>query len=474
MSVYISLVAAPPVIGALPKRYLLILPTLVVAVAASVVTPLTDRALVAAIGLVAMGLACWGDRRRLAWCWGFLLPIDVVAGVPIELFDVARFGGLVWLCLAYRPTVDATRFAIVTRLAVVAGAVAIIRGIGSVARLDRFGIFIAFVMLVGAITAPWIAARVRAHVPILAGFLAGVLLTATVSIMQALDLPTLREGNQSGSRYPGLASTTMLTTWHLAFGLIIACYFVSQRRHPTLYRVTALAVLPVAAVSLVVNGAQGGLLGLLAAGFFVGIRAWRQLSFRTVAPFVLGGLCLLGATAVGIAVFDVETPTIDGIFGEGDYKNELSRLEVNRDGIRELAAHPLVGVGRTNFEDEYDLAPHFLPLEAGITSGLLGFVVAGYLLVYLLVLVLKGPATNRPSAWLGLALAGAMWSNTLIETGGPFTGLPRFSLLLIAVLAARGEAWDEDDDLDGEADGHEVPARLAERLSALRLRRPVA
>ncbi len=88
---------------------------------------------------------------------------------------------------------------------------------------------IAAVMVVGAATAPFVAWRVKAHRHILGGFLGGVLLSATVSLMQGLDIPTLQSGNQETYRYPGLASTTMLITWHLAFGLIVACYFLAQR-----------------------------------------------------------------------------------------------------------------------------------------------------------------------------------------------------------------------------------------------------
>ena len=40
---------------------------------------------------------------------------------------------------------------------------------------------IAAVMLLGAVTAPFVAVRVRAHGPVLAGFMAGVLLSAVVS-----------------------------------------------------------------------------------------------------------------------------------------------------------------------------------------------------------------------------------------------------------------------------------------------------
>ena len=44
----------------------------------------------------------------------------------------------------------------------------------AVSRADRFGMLIAAVMVVGALTAPFVAYRVRAHRHILAGFLEGL------------------------------------------------------------------------------------------------------------------------------------------------------------------------------------------------------------------------------------------------------------------------------------------------------------
>jgi hypothetical protein len=266
-------------------------------------------------------------------------------------------------------------------------------------------------------------------------------LSATVSLMQSFDIPTLQPGNQAGERFPGLASTTMLITWHLAFALIVACYFLSQRGEARANRILAAITVPLGLAALVVNGAQGGLLGLLFAAAAVSAFGWRAVTRRDLIRYGAAALVALVGIGVVLLVADVRTPTIDGLRGSGDYRNELARWNVAVDGARELAAHPLVGVGRTNFEDEYGLAPHFLPLEAGITAGVLPFLVAAYLLWCLFRVLLQGPVGRRPEAWLGLALCAAMFANTLTETGGPFTGLPRFSLLLIAVVACQGERW---------------------------------
>lgn len=413
---------------------------------------------VVAVGL--MALSSIGSDDRLAWWWGFLIPIDYVAGVPSGLLDAARYGAVIWLCLRLVPDLSAARRPVVLKLAALVVAVGTIRGLASVARADRFGMLIAAVMVVGALTAPFVAYRVRAHRHILAGFLGGVLLSSVVSLMQGLDLPTLQEGNQEGNRFPGLASSTMLITWHLAFALIVACFFLSQRREARGYRILAAATVPVGLAALVGNGAQGGLLGLGMAGLVLLVFGWRSITLRSAVRY--GGAALGVVVAIGVLVLagHIKTPTIDGIRGTGGYRNETARWTVAKHGARELAEHPLVGVGRTNFEDEYGLAPHFLPLEAGITAGIVGFVVAAYLLWCLVRVLAQGPVGRRPEAWLGLALAAAMFGNTITETGGPFTGLPRFSMLLIAVIACQGERWPSPDGSDDDADvaGDQEPA----------------
>ena len=269
----------------------------------------------------------------------------------------------------------------------------------------------------------------------------GVVLSSVVSLSQAARIPTLMAGNQDGNRFPGVASTTMLFTWHLAFALLIATYFLIIRPARPRNRFTAIAVIPLAFASLLVNGAQGGILGLFLAGIAVAAFAWRLWPWQTIARWVA-----IGATAVGlllalVVISGVRTPTVDGIRGEGGYQNEKARWDVAVDGWNETIANPAVGIGRTNFEDKYELAPHFLPLEAGVTAGVGALLVASVLIGLMLVVVVRGPTGGRPSAWLGLALTSSMIGYALISSGGPFAGLPRFTLLLIAVLACRGEPW---------------------------------
>ncbi|MBX3283865.1 MAG: hypothetical protein KF703_00835 [Actinobacteria bacterium] len=413
-------------------------------------TPLTARFSGGVLAVALMALSCIGNRDRLAWWWGFLIPIDYVAGVPSGLLDAARYGAVIWMCLRFLPDLSEARRPIVVRLATLVAVVGTIRGLASVARTDRFGMMIAAVMVVGALTAPFVAWRVRTHRTILAGFLGGVLLSAVVSLMQGADIPTLQYGNQEGNRFPGLASSTMLITWHLAFALIVAVYFLSQRSEPRFHRILAAVTIPVGLAALVGNGAQGGLLGLACAALAMLAFGWRSITPKNLVRYgapALGVVVVIGALVVA---GHIKTPTIDGLRGVGGYRNETARWTVAEEGARKLAEHPLVGVGRTNFEDEFGLAPHFLPLEAGITAGVVPFAVAMYLLWCLARVILRGPVGRRPEAWLGLALCAAMFGNTLTETGGPFTGLPRFSMLLIAVIACQGERWPAIDGSDDE------------------------
>ena len=100
--------------------------------------------------------------------------------------------------------------------------------------------------------------------------------------------------------------------------------------------------------------------------------------------------------------------------------------------------HPVLGMGRTNFMDRYTIAPHFLPIDSGVTAGLLGFAVASYLLFVILRLIWQGPADRRPETVAGFALLAAMAANTVTESYGPFIGLSRVSVLFLAVVAVKG------------------------------------
>lgn len=392
------------------------------------------------LGLLA--LACWDSRDRLAWCFGLLLPVDFVTAVPGEVFDVARYAAVLWLVLRFEPDLSPEGNRYLRHLAVLIGSLAVIRGSYSLVRNDRKAMVVAFIMAAALACAVLLGRRVAAHRHIVGGFLAGMCLTSVVAIMQALDVTTLREGNQEGVRFPGLASSTALLTWQLAFALIIAISFLVTPTTGERDRITAWAAIALCAVALVVCGAQGGLLGLAAAGVFALAAALRRriLSWHSARRFLLAGIAAVVVLTVVVVALGVQTPTIGGL-NDSDHVNENARLQVAKDGFHEMLQHPVTGMGDTRFYDRYGISPHFLPIDFGVTAGLLGFAVAAYLLGWVLSIALRGPARPTPSAWLGFALVSAISANTLTEAGVPFAGLSRVTLLAIAILASRGEPW---------------------------------
>jgi hypothetical protein len=408
---------------------------------------ITWQAVVASVLLVALAWACRRDDRRLAFCWGLLLPVDYITGVHTAVFDVARYAGILWLCWRVRPTLSASANKTVVHLAAAIGTVAVVRGVFAVPRTDENSMVFAGVMLVSTACAALLAQRVRVHGAVAMGYLAGVTLSAVVSIMQALHIPTLRAGNTESQRYPGVSTYTMLITWQLAFGLIMATYLAATAPPRSRRRYLALAVIAILSLAMVTNGAQGGLIGVGAAVVAVAWINRHRLTWSSVGRFTAIGLVLVGGVAAVVAVAGVDIPTIDGIAGKGKggYRNETARWDVAVEGMRELRNHPLLGMGRTNFMDKYTIAPHFLPIDSGVTAGVLGFLVAAYLLFHLLRLLLRGPADRRPETVAGFAMLAAMCANTVTESYGPFIGLSRVSVLFLAVVAVKGQlAADRD------------------------------
>ncbi len=91
-------------------------------------TPVSARLAGGVVAVGVMALSSVGHVERLAWSWGFLIPIDYVAGVPSELFDAARYGAVIWLCLRLAPDLSAARRPIVVKFAVLVAVVGVIRG----------------------------------------------------------------------------------------------------------------------------------------------------------------------------------------------------------------------------------------------------------------------------------------------------------------------------------------------------------
>jgi len=400
-------------------------------------------------------VACWRDDNRLAWCFGFLLPIDFVTGVPTAVFDVARYAGVVWLIYRVKPDLSPSATSKVFRLAAAIASVAIVRGLFAIPRSDRNSMIFAGVMLVSTACAALLAQRTRVHASVAFGFLSGLFLSAMASILQALHMPALRAGNRSGHRYPGLSTYTMLLTWQLAFGIVLCLFLIAASPHGSRRRTFGWVLMPVFILAMMTNGAQGGLAGLVAG---IVALAWAKrsaLSWSSARRYIAWGVGGVAGLIAVILLTGIDIPTIDGLTGEGGYGNENARWTVAVQGVHEMRLHPFLGVGRTNFMDRYGIAPHFLPIDSGVTAGILGFAVAAYLLWVVVKILIDGPADDRPVTTLGFVMIAVMFSNTITESYGPFIGLSRVTVLFLALAAVSG----------GESPdpGEPVPARRVAR-----------
>ena len=313
-----------------------------------------------------------------------------------------------------------------------------VRGVFALPRADRNSLIFAGVMLVSTACVALLALRPHVHRAIAGGYLAGVTLSAAVSIMQALHLTTLRQSVENSPRYPGVSTYTMLLTWQLAFALVLAVYLLATAAPRSRLRVAAAASVPLLLLATVTNGAQGGFMGIGAAAVAAAWVYRDRLVWSRIGRYLIAGVLAVAAIAIVVVASGIDVPTIDGFLGDGGYRNEKARWKVAGQGWREMWNHPVLGMGRTNFMHRYTIAPHFLPIDSGVTAGLLGFAVAAYLLYLIGRLIWQGPADRRPETVTGFALLAAMGANTVTESYGPFIGLSRVSVLFLAVVAVKG------------------------------------
>lgn len=421
------------------------------------------------------------DDRRLAFCWGLLLPVDYITGVHTAVFDVARYAGILWLCWRARPTLPESGRRTVFHLAAAIVTVGLVRGVFALPRADRNSLIFAGVMVVSTACVTLLALRPQVHRAVGGGYLAGVTLSAAVSVMQAMHLTTLRPGDDYSERFPGVSTYTMLLTWQLAFALVLAVYLLATAAPRSRLWWAAAASAPILLLATVTNGAQGGFMGIGAA---VVAAAWAyrdRLGWSRIGRYLLAGVLGVAAITIVVVASGIDVPTIDGFLGDGGYRNEKARWDVAQQGWREMWNHPVLGMGRTNFMDRYTIAPHFLPIDSGVTAGLLGFAVASYLLFVILRLIWEGPADRRPETVAGFALLAAMAANTLTESYGPFIGLSRVSVLFLAVVAVKGfhpstghqddRATDPASPSDDPVEPWWAPVNVVERITGARMTR---
>lgn len=384
----------------------------------------------------------WVARGRrpqiLATMWACILPLDRFLEIPEVMINLLRYSGVGLLVLAAPATLRGESRQRLSRLFVLLFALGAVRIAMGQYHDDPAGRMIGFVLIASVLACALLAWRPQLHRNILLGYLVGASISATVSLMQAVDIPTLRPPGPGASRYPGLASSTMTFTWQVTFASIIAIYFIATAPRASARWRCGAAALPVCTLAMMGSGAQGGFLGTAAAilAFIIwcppGTRK-RLLSRGTITACV--ALVIVGTVAM---MFTPLRPSTFDDWSQGDYVNELARLEIARTGWSVFVEHPVTGVGREQFFTEHDIAPHFLPLEsaasAGIVAGLFAAAVVGLTWAYML----RGPARGR-CALFGSVMLAAMSAHTLIETPGPYLGVTRMILLVVVLVAATGD-----------------------------------
>lgn len=395
----------------------------------------------------------WRDDRRMAALWGFLLPIDFVTGIEPEVLDALRYGGALWLFIRVKPDLGEPTRSRVRHLALVMASLAVVRTVMAAPKSDGNGTKFGLVLLAATAVGWAVANRTTIHRAVLGGMMAGLALSATVSVMQALHLTTIREGNIEGRRYPGLSTYTMLLTWQLAMGMVLAIAFlVSGRRGSRLWWAAAV-VLPIFVVASLANGAQGGFVGLGAAFLAFLWTMRKQLDRRALTIVGAAAVAALALTVVLAATEAIDLSSITVLTQPKGLQNENARIDIARTGMEEFLENPLVGVSRSWFIEEYTIAPHFLPADSAAMAGILGLVVATYLIGYLVVLVLRGPRNHTAAAVTGYLALVVMVANTSTDSYGPFVGVSRAMPLFLAVAAASGH-WANSDRGDPPGPGH--------------------
>lgn len=387
------------------------------------------------------------DVRRAAFCWAVLLPVDFVTGIRPELFDVARYAGAAWLVWQAVPDLEGVALQRVRRIAALMVALALVRGVMALPRADGNGTKFAVVLLAATAVGYLLALRTEIHRAIAGGYLAGVTLSAVVSVMQALELPTLRAGDPVAQRYPGISTYTMLLTWQLAMGIILALYLVVAQRRGTRLWWAGAAALPFLVVAALANGAQGGFLGLGTA-FLAFLLVMRdRLDRRHVTAMAAGLAATVAVAVVGSLTATIDLSSLTVLAQPKGLTNELARYDIAGVGLREFADSPLVGVSRSGFIEEHTIAPHFLPIDSAAVAGVLGLVAATALLGYLVVLVFRGPRSRSAEAVTGYLLLVVMTTNTITDSYGPFVGVSRATPLFLAVVAlSQGPGRSRDDE----------------------------
>lgn len=405
------------------------------------------------VGLTALVVGVlWSAPARLAWFAGFLLLIQQVDDVSINVPEVLSIVVILLTALVYRPDLPRRSRPIVMCFVGLLAIMVLLNLAFGLVR-DPLGSTLRFngLYALTVASAGLFAFRTSAYRPMLMGHLAGSALTSTVSIWQSAGLDLLRVANHGDGRYPGLALEAPGVSWQTAVALLVGVYALrTTTSNP--WRWATLGAMLVCGLGMVVCGAQGGLLGLGAAVLVSLAFAWRQFDHRLVLRAVGGGAVLLTLIVFVASLAGFGMSSLSGVAGDAErgYENERARARAVRYGLEQFGDNPLAGIGTAAYDARYEVRPHVVPLNLSVNTGILGLLVGTALMALLGWTVIRGPADRgSPQSWLGVAILATVLVQASLTPAGPFAKIERIVILLLAVVMAKGGASAMDSAVDG-------------------------
>lgn len=396
---------------------------------------------VAVVAVFTIGaILSWHRPEGVAWIAGLLLPIQVIDGASTPLIEVLHIGVAGLIVLRFKASLTRPSLDLVLVLTGLLLALALARlGFGLAREPLGPTIRSAGLGLGARIVAVLVVVRVAAHRPLLLGYVAGVAVSGVVALLQAGGSDWVRTPEFGESRAPGLGLQPPTLSWHVATAVVIGltALWVEHRRRA---RLLLIAQLLVSLGAFLVCGAQGGIVGLGAviAVCVVVLRSdlRRMVGRRRHWIGWVGGVVVV---AVAISVV-LGLPSARGLIGDPEhgFQNEIARVDSIEFGIEQLVEEPLTGLGVGAYDERFYVRPHFIPLDASVTTGILGLAIGSALVGLLIGLVFRGPSEWTPSSVMGLALLTTMLVQALLTPSGPFASVERILILLVATATRMG------------------------------------
>lgn len=367
-------------------------------------------------------------RTALAVALGFLLPIDVFAGVDSLVLDLLRYGlaGLL-IARSLEKSVQVTQLNAVARAtaACLVGVfsiglfkLALTTGSGGISSVPVVG-------LVSVIIATYLAKDIALRRSLLAGFVVGALANAIDIHLQVFGLPFFGTESAWGTRYAGLTFSSTNTAPFLALALVLTIMPpLWERANPSSKNAGNLALRMIAAVilasGLLMSGGRGGVLGFAVAILVLVANSVRNNHLLTGAFLIL--------VPAGIIIFREDISRY--ISRDGRSLDITSgRAERNSAAWEVLSQNWISGIP---FKEAGGFNPHTPILLFGLQFGIVGFLAAILVTSFLLYAVLAGAGKNGTHLLMSM-MAAIMLVTALLEPLGFYVGLAKTTLLLIVL-----------------------------------------